>query len=52
MFLSVYTFTGTYIVVFMGPYIIPILHSLTLRWDFLLEHFIVRKIERRIEVIG
>jgi hypothetical protein len=51
MFLSVYAFIGTYIVVFMDPYIIPVLHSLTLRWDFLLEHFIVRKIEGRIEVM-
>ena len=47
-----YAFIGTFIVVYMGAYIIPVLHSVTLRWDCLLEHFIAGKIEGRVEVMG
>jgi hypothetical protein len=48
----VYAFIGRCIVVCIGTCIIPVLHSLTVRWDCILEHFIVGKIEGRVEVMG
>ena len=47
-----YAFIGRCIVVCIGTCIIPVLHSLIVRWDCLLEHFVVGKIEGRVEVMG